>query len=227
MTLLGGDAMKEKFIEMLHFRHACKSFDASKKISGADFEFILEAGRLSPSSFGFEPWRFLVVENPALREALKAHTWGGQKQIPTCSHFLVVLAMKAPLLRYDSAYIAHIMTDIKHLDEDARTFRRGLYENFQKNDFDLYGNDRAVFDWACRQTYLGMANMMLAAAAVGVDTCPIEGFDQKEIDKTLARDFRVDLEQYGVSYMLAFGYRVKDATPKTRRPLEDFAVWFK
>ena len=218
--------MQEKFREMLHFRHACKEFDAGRKISSADFNYILEAGRLSPSSFGFEPWRFLVVQNPALREALKTHTWGGQKQIPTCSHFLAVLAMKSPLLRYDSAYITHIMTDIKHLDEERRTFRRGLYENFQRNDFDLYGNERAVFDWACKQTYLAMAHLMLAAAALGIDTCPIEGYDQKEIDSTLAREFGVNLTHYGVAYMLAFGYRIKDGAPKTRRPLESVAEWF-
>ncbi|NOQ78378.1 MAG: NAD(P)H-dependent oxidoreductase, partial [Gammaproteobacteria bacterium] len=63
--------MKEQFIEMMNFRHACKVFDENKKISDDDFQYILESARLSPSSFGFEPWHFLVVQDPALRDKLK------------------------------------------------------------------------------------------------------------------------------------------------------------
>lgn len=218
--------MKEKFVEMLHFRHACKSFDAEKKITNEDFQYILEAARLSPSSFGFEPWRFLVIQHPQLREALRTHTWGGQKQIPTCSHFMVVLGKKSHFMKYDSDYILHIMKDIKHLDDDARKFRLGLVENFQKNDFELLESERAMFDWACKQTYLAMAHLMLAAAALGVDTCPIEGFDRKQIERTLVREFGINGNDYGVSFMMAFGYREKDPPPKTRQPMEDIVDWY-
>ncbi|WP_242834229.1 nitroreductase family protein [Clostridium pasteurianum] len=62
---------KEKIIEAYNFRHACKEFDADRKISQDDFNFILETARLSPSSFGFEPWKFVIVQNEALREKLK------------------------------------------------------------------------------------------------------------------------------------------------------------
>jgi len=75
--------MKEIVIEAFNYRHACKEFNPEKKIADQDFTFILETGRLSPSSFGFEPWKFLIVQNKELREKLKEHTWGGQKQIPT------------------------------------------------------------------------------------------------------------------------------------------------
>lgn len=218
--------MKDTFARMLHFRHACKVFDPNKKISEEDFNYILEAARLSPSSFGFEPWKILVVQNETLREALKTHTWGGQKQIPTCSHLIAVLARKSHFMSFDSDYITHIMKDIKHLDDEARALRRGRYENFQKNEFGLYGNERAMFDWACRQTYLAMAHMMLAAAVLDIDTCPIEGFDQKEIDNTLCRDFGIDTDRFGISYMTAFGYRVNDETPKTRQPIEDIVQRF-
>jgi nitroreductase len=186
----------------------------------------LEAARLSPSSFGFEPWKLLIIQDPALREALKTHTWGGQKQIPTCSHYMVVLAKKAAFMRYDSQYIAHIMRDIKHLDDEAAAARRGRYENFQKTDFELDGNDRAMFDWACLQTYLVMAEMMIAAASIGVDTCPIEGFHRREIENTVREKLGVDMERFGVSYMIAFGYRINPANPKTRQPMEDIVEWF-
>ena len=73
--------VKESIIEAFNYRHACKEFNPEKKISDQDFNFILETGRLSPSSFGFEPWKFLVVQNQNLREKIKEHAWGGKKQI--------------------------------------------------------------------------------------------------------------------------------------------------
>lgn len=69
---------KEEILNAFRFRHACKEFDSSKKISEDDFNFILETGRLSPSSFGFEPWKFLVLQNEAIREKLREVTWGAQ-----------------------------------------------------------------------------------------------------------------------------------------------------
>ncbi|MEC2164969.1 nitroreductase family protein, partial [Bacillus velezensis] len=78
---------KQQIIEAYQFRHATKEFDPEKKISESDFEFILETGRLSPSSLGLEPWKFVVVQNPELREKLREFTWGAQKQLPTASHF--------------------------------------------------------------------------------------------------------------------------------------------
>jgi nitroreductase len=218
--------VKDKIIEAFHFRHACKVFDDTRKISDDDFDFILETARLSPSSFGFEPWKYLVVQRPELREKLRAHTWGGKKQIPTASHFLVVLARKTPLMRYDSEYVFSIMRDIKQLDDDAIRIRRGFYETFQKSDFRLLDSDRAMFDWACKQTYIAQANMMTAAAMIGIDSCPIEGFVAEKVDEVVRDTFNVDLGKYGVSYMIAFGYRINDAPPKTRQPLKNIVEWF-
>jgi nitroreductase len=79
---------KQEILDAFWFRHACKEFDDSRKLNAEDFQFILETARLSPSSFGLEPWKFLVVQNPLLREKLAACTWGGQKQLPTGSHAL-------------------------------------------------------------------------------------------------------------------------------------------
>jgi nitroreductase len=86
---------KEQILEAYRYRHACKEFDPNRLIDDADFEFILETGRLSPSSFGFEPWKFLVVQNMQLREKLRVVSWGAQKQLPTASHYLVVLVRSA------------------------------------------------------------------------------------------------------------------------------------
>ncbi len=110
--------MKKRIIEAYNFRHACKEFDTEKKITDENFNFILETGRLSPSSFGFEPWKFLIVQNMAFREKLKKHTWGGQNQIPTSSHLLVILARKNYFMKYDSEYIKDFMKNVKKLPEN-------------------------------------------------------------------------------------------------------------
>jgi nitroreductase len=83
--------MEKTFMEAMDFRHACKIFDDTKKVSSEDMNYILEAGRKSPSSFGMEPWKFLVITNDDLKEKLKPFCWN-QPQITTCSHLVVILA---------------------------------------------------------------------------------------------------------------------------------------
>ncbi len=217
---------KQIILDAFMFRHACKEFDPKALIPEEDFLFILETARLSPSSFGFEPWQFLVVQDMNLRKKLLPHTWGGKTQIPTASHYLVCLAMKTPLLKFDSVGIADFMRQIQELPEDRITARTEYYATFQQTDFRLLDSDRAMFDWACKQCYIAQANMMTAAALIGIDSCPIEGFAQDKVDEVLAEDFGVDLNEYGVAYMLAFGYRVKTPKRKTRRPLEQMVSWF-
>lgn len=218
--------MKEKIIEAFNFRHACKKFDSEKKISDQDFNFILETGRLSPSSFGFEPWNFLVVQNIQLREKLRGLTWGGQGQIPTASHLLVVLARKSYFMKYDSQYIQSFMKDVQNLPENIIEMKRNVYQKFLENDFKLLDNERAVFDWACKQTYIPLTNMMTAAAMIGIDSCPMEGFEAEKIDELLAGDFDIDTEKFGISCMVAFGYRDKEPPAKTRQPLENIIKWY-
>jgi nitroreductase len=219
--------MKEKILEAFHFRHACKEFDAGRKITDEDFDFIMETARLSPSSFGFEPWKFLVVQNMELREKLRAHTWGGQNQFPTASHLVVILARKSHFMKYDSPYIEHMMADVHSIPEEGRTQRRQFYEKFQKSDSKLLESERAMFDWACRQTYIALGNMMTSAAMIGVDSCPIEGFVADEIEKVMSADFGINTDHYGVSCMLTLGYRKGEGRPKTRQSIEEIVEWFR
>ena len=218
--------MKKSFLDAMKFRHACKVFDENKKISAEDFDYILETGRLSPSSFGFEPWQFLVVQNENLREKLKEFTWGGQGQLPTCSHYVIILSRKKGSMVYNSKYITHMMKDIQKLPEEIVELKGGFYENFQKTDFSLIDDDRAMFDWATKQTYIALGNMMTGAAYIGVDSCPIEGFDMKKMTNFLEEDLNIDTEEFGVSCMLAFGYRKEDPRGKTRQDINDIAKWY-
>ena len=82
----------KEILEALNFRHACKEFDPSKKIGEDELNVILESARLSPSSIGIEPWKFLIIENEDLKKELGSVSWGGQKQIPSCSHLVIALS---------------------------------------------------------------------------------------------------------------------------------------
>ena len=216
---------KDEIITVFHFRHACKEFNPEKKISDDDFEFIMETARLSPSSFGIEPWEYLVVQNPKVREELRTYTWGGQKQIPTCSHLIVCLTKKAFFMKHDSEYVYHFMKDIQKNDDELLQKRRQIFKQFQESDFALLENERTLFDWSCKQTYIAMGNMMTAAAMIGIDSCPLEGFQKKEVEQVLVRECGLDLEKHGVSYMLAFGYRVNPQKPKTRQAAQEIIKW--
>ncbi len=217
---------RDDILKSFYFRHACKEFDAGKKIAEADFSTILETGRLSPSSFGFEPWYFLVVQDVTLREKLREFTWGGQKQLPTASHVVVILARKKYFMKYDSKYIADLMRNVQKLPEAVINKKTEVYKNFQENDFKLLESERALFDWACKQTYIALGNMMTAAAALGIDSCPIEGFEYDKIEKLLAENFSIDTGKFGISCMVTFGFRIKEGRKKTRQPMENITQWY-
>jgi len=215
-----------QILSALTFRHACKVMDADKKIPEEAFFLILESARLSPSSFGFEPWKFLIVQKPALREKLKPIVWGAQNTLPTASHFIIALARTPKSMRYDSDYIQHMMTEVHGLPAEVVEMRGGFYQTFQRDDFDLLSSDRAMFDWATKQTYIALANMMNTAAMMQIDSCPIEGFKQQEMNALLTSEFGVDTTEFQAAYMLALGYRVAPAKPKTRQSIDTITEWF-
>lgn len=218
---------KQEILDAYLFRHACKEFDPARKIDGEDFEFILETARLSPSSFGLEPWKFLVVQNPELREKLRRHTWGGQKQLPTASHVVVTLTRKTRFMRFDSDYVHSFMRQVQKFPEDAAQARTAILEKFQREDFRLLDSERAMSDWAGKQTYIALGNMMTAAALIGIDSCPIEGFEQQALEQVLADDMNIDLGDWSVTYLVAFGYRKGEpARPKTRQGMDTLVEWF-
>lgn len=218
---------KDAILHVYNLRHACKVFDPNAKLSEEDFSFVLETGRLSPSSFGFEPWKFLVVQNMTLREKLKQVTWGAKGSLLTASHFVVILARKQITMKHDSHYITHMMRDVHHLDEKTIDARRAVYKNFLENDFSLLENERATFDWATKQAYIALSNMMTAAIMIGIDSCPIEGFKAKELAQIMADDFGINTDEFGVACMVAFGHKAnKNQREKTRQPIEDISQWY-
>ncbi|MFJ7941087.1 NAD(P)H-dependent oxidoreductase [Peribacillus sp. NPDC096622] len=222
--MIGKESKKQEILKAYQFRHACKAFDINTKISDEDFHFILEIGRLSPSSFGFEPWKFVVIQDAALREKLKHVSGGAQGQLPTASHFVVILARRKEDLRHDSVHVIKMMKDIHHMPEEVVQGLSGFYKYFVETE--LEDNDRLIFEWASKQTYIALGNMMTAAAQIGIDSCPIEGFDKKQVTDILQNEGIINNNDYGVACMVAFGYRQEDPKrPKTRQNLDEIVEW--
>lgn len=210
--------------EAFAFRHACKKFDKDAKISQESFDAILEAGRLSPSSYGLEPWKFLVIQNQNLREKLKECSPGAFFQLETASHMVIILARKQSETAAGSDYVNYIINDIMKLPPKLLEGFDDRFKAFQ-GWHRIDANEKIAFDWACKQTYIAMANMMTYAAVLGIDSCPMEGFDPVAVEKILADENLLDKSKFGVSVMVAFGFRAKDQLPKARRPIGEMVEY--
>lgn len=216
---------KQAILDAYQFRHACKAYDPARKISDDDFRFILETGRLSPSSFGLEPWRFVVVQRPQTRALIRDMAWGAREKVMECSHFVVILARQPAMLSPDGDYLPRFMREVQHLPEEAVQMRLRFFRNFSEKDFELAGHPRAFYDWACKQTYIALGNMLTAAAMIGVDSTAIEGFPLEAMNSALAGRGLYDPAQFKLSVMAAFGYRLNAPQPKTRQRLQDVVQW--
>ena len=207
----------KEFLEMMNFRHACKIFDETKKISDEDIHYILEVARKSPSSFGMEAWKFLVITNDELREKLKPLCWN-QPQITTCSHLVVVLA-GIDTLKVESGVVRSQLARRSMPKEKLDSFI-GVYASHLENTLK---SDENIYQWSARQTYIASANMMNAAAFIGIDSCPIEGFEKENVEKVL----ELDTSKFQVAMILPFGYRVNEQSEQLRSSFEKVVEFIK
>lgn len=196
--------MRNDFEKALHFRHACKLFDETRTISSDDLNFILEAGRLSPSSFGMEQWHFFLIRDPKMREEIRTEAWN-QPQITTASELIAVAYKKN--VRSTDAYIQSEFEKF-HYPEYLRQMYAGFIDP---------RSDEVLECWSSRQVYIASANMMSAAASIGIDSCPIEGFDRDAVEKIMGIDTKV----YGIPLLIPFGYRVKEQQSRHRSELSE------
>ncbi|MCG3673753.1 NAD(P)H-dependent oxidoreductase [Aliarcobacter butzleri] len=211
--------MEKTFMEAMDFRHACKIFDETKKISDEDMKFILEAGRKSPSSFGQEGWKFLVITNEELKAKLRPFCWD-QPQITTCSHLVIILAAieavkpesGVPALRFAR----------REMPQEKKDFYNKLYKD-HLTVTKVLDSDENVYSWTARQTYIAAGNMMTAAAIKGIDSCPIEGFDKAKVEEVLG----LDTKKFQLSMVLPFGYRINPQSTQMRLPFEEVIEFIK
>ena len=186
-----------KLIEQLNWRYATKVFDASKKISDADWETLTEALRLSPSSYGLQPWKFVVVKNAGIRKQLRAVSWN-QSQVEDASHLIVFASLK----KVDEAYVDQFIA--------ATAKARGLdvaglkgYRDMMVGDLVKGPRSAIIGSWAQRQTYIAIGNLLTSAAVLEVDACPMEGLDPAKYDEILG----LDKTPYATAAAVALGYR--------------------
>lgn len=213
---------REQMLEVFHRRASTRRYDPSRQIPVEDFHAILEFARLSPSSVGSEPWKLLVIQNPELRQALKPISWGMVTQVEDCSHLVVILAKKNAT--YDSAFLRESMLR-RGVTEEQMPMVVEKYRKFQYEDANIAESERTLFDWACKQTYIALGNMLTGAAALGIDSCPIEGFDYRAVNQLLAEKGLFDPNEWSVSVMATFGYRAAEIKPKARKSLEQIVTW--
>lgn len=216
---------KQQILESFQFRHATKSFDPTKKITSEDFSFILETARLSPSSFGYEPWNLLVIQNEALRNEIRNVSCGAQGQLPTASHYVIFLARTGEQMQPDGAHVQHMM-NVLGLSDEAKAGRTKRYGLFLEEDFQIGRNEKAMADWSAKQAYIALGNMMSTAAQIGIDSCPIEGFDQQAVEQLLEQHDLLDRSVFTVPVMVAFGYRSDEPKrEKQRRSLDEIVTF--
>lgn len=191
-------------------RFACKLFDKEKKVSTEDRDYILEAGRLSPSSIGLEQWKFLVVESDAKKQALQPACWN-QPQISTAS-FVVVILGRLSDLEPNSAHIHNRLMALTEGNADAYEGTKKFYEGFY-ND-----NASQLPRWSSEQCHIAGANMMTAASVRSIASCPIGGFVEEKVKKALDIN-----DGFMVSLIIPFGYCAKPGRKKDRLPMDTIA----
>ena len=211
---------KKQILAAYHWRHACKEFDDTRKISPDDFKFLLEIISLSPSSFGLQPYEIFVIENQQLKADLLPHMWGAQKQLPTASH-TILFATKKDITVQDK-YFEHILVEVQQTPKEMREFRSNVINNHQITNVKMDDNPRFLSDWAAKQAYIALGNVMSAAAEIGIDSCAIEGFQLEQVSDVLAKHQVIDFNHYDLALFCSFGYRkVPPARDKTRKALAE------
>ena len=209
--------MDKTFNEAMEFRHACKIFDETKKIDEEELNFILEAGRKSPSSFGMEPWKFLVITNEELKAKVRPFCWN-QPQITTCSHLVILLAAIEDVKPQSGEPMRKFAR--REMPQEKLDFYEGIYSSHLSNTL---ASDENIFSWTARQTYIAAGNMMTAAAIKGIDSCPVEGFEKENLENLL----ELDTSKFQVSVVLPFGYRVNEQSSQLREKFEDVVEFIK
>jgi nitroreductase / dihydropteridine reductase len=203
--------MTNKFIEQLNFRYATKAFDPSKKLTEEQLNVITEALRLSPSSYGLEPWTFFVVENQEVKDKIQAAAYN-QMQVGSASQVIVITAKT----NLNNEFVDKFTSD----REKAAGMEAGSlhgYNNMIKGTLASM-TPEAIIEWNKKQAYIALGFALAAAAVQGVDACPMEGFNAQTVSEILG----LDEMNLTTAVILPIGFRSEEDTmskmPKSRRP---------
>jgi nitroreductase len=189
-----------ELLNALEWRYATKVFDPAKKIPADLWQTLEHALVLTPTSYGLQPYKFLVISNPAKRAELMRHSWNN-KQVVDASH-LVVFTAKIKITGADVDKLIQRTVEIRKLPADALNAYRGMMLGDVVNG----PRGKTAHEWATRQTYIALGNLMTCAAVLGVDACPMEGLVPAEYDKVL----NLNGSGYATVVACALGYRSAD-----------------
>ena len=207
--------LPSELLAALNWRYATKSFDPSKKIPAETWNALEDSLVLTPSSFGLQPWKFIVTQDQGLRESLVPHAWR-QRQIADCSHLVVMTVPKELGEDHIDANIAR-MVEVRGGTVDALLGFRKMVAGFRSQ---LAANG-GLTNWAKLQSYIALGQFMLAASLLGIDTCPMEGFVPEKFDEILG----LDKTGMTTAVLCPAGYRSDDdrfaVLPKVRFKKED------
>lgn len=201
---------ESQLLTALNWRYATKQFDPAKKIAPATWAALEEALVLSPSSFGLQPYRFLVVADHAVREKLLSPTWN-QRQVVDASNY-VVFAARTGFTEAEIDAFLKLTAETRGTGIESLKGYRGMMTGFLLSE----KFQPRVPHWAALQAYIAIGNLMTSASLLGVDACPIEGFNPAEYDKIL----NLPAQGYASVVCCALGYRAatdKYATAKKVR----------
>jgi nitroreductase len=168
-----------QLLESLEWRYATKKFDPTKKIDAQTWSALEKVLMLTPSSYGLQPWKFIIVENSDLKEKLKAASWN-QAQVTDCSHHVVFVIKE----KMDEEHITKFIDQTAKIrGQDVSTLEG--YKKMMIGDLVKGPRSEMIAEWAARQAYIALGNFMTAAAMLGVDTCPFEGIEPQKYDDIL------------------------------------------
>lgn len=187
----------QQLIKALNWRYATKAFDPARKIPEPLWQTLQETLVLSPSSFGLQPYRFLVVKDPEVRAKLRPHSWN-QPQVVDASHY-VVFAGRTGITETEIDRFLDRVVEVRNIPRESLDGYRGMMYGSLLSP----GAEARIPHWATNQAYIALGNLMTAAAMLGVDTCAIEGFAPAEYDAILG------LKEQGLAAVVccALGYR--------------------
>src|SRR5476651_150632 len=192
-----GNMTNEQLLTALNWRYATKVFDATKKIPADIWKTLEQSLVLTPTSYGLQPYKFLLVNNPVKRAELLPHSWN-QRQVVDASHFVVFTA-RTEMKEADVDKLIKRTTDLRKLPANALDAYRGM----MLGDIVNGPRGKKAHEWAARQAYIALGNLMTCAAILGVDACPMEGLVPSEYDKIL----NLSGSGYATVVACALGYR--------------------
>jgi nitroreductase len=187
----------QDLVSTLEWRYAAKSFAEGKQIPAETWAALERSLVLTPSSYGLQPWQFLVVQDPGLRAQLRAASWN-QRQITECSH-LVVFAVRP---QFGEEFVDSYVESVSRTRGVPAENLAGLKKVIM-GDVNAKAQAGQLAEWNARQCYIALGNFMTAAALLGVDTCPMEGLDPKKYDEILG----LEATPFRTVVVCAAGYR--------------------